>query len=366
MGTAFLFMVFIRPAIQTMAARDWVEVPCRIESADVKTHSGSDGSTYSIEVRYIYEYGGKVYTGDCYAFHSMSSSSRGWRDKAVARLRSSPKSVCFVNPADPAEAVLDRGLSSDIGFGLIPLVFILVGICCMVAGVRALIAKKEPVVPLSPGGATASGQAAWVPGPDKALHGPLTVDTGGRALKRFIGLSMVTLIWNGFVAFMAVMLARGDGPPWFFIGLFGLVGLGLFVALVYSTLALANPSARITLSQNPVPLGTNLRVAWQFSGNARRFDHLAIRLTCEEVTSYRRGTNTITERATMLDVVAMETRAAWEMGSGEAAVAIPAHAMHSFKAGNNAIEWKIVLHGSIPRWPDVREEIVLQVAPLER
>jgi hypothetical protein len=36
--------------------------------------------------------------------------------------------TCYVNPSDPADAVLDRGFSWDILYGLIPLIFLSIGL----------------------------------------------------------------------------------------------------------------------------------------------------------------------------------------------------------------------------------------------
>ena len=45
------------------------------ESAEVVTHPGDDGDTYSIAVRYVYEVGGASYSGDRYDFSIGSTSS---------------------------------------------------------------------------------------------------------------------------------------------------------------------------------------------------------------------------------------------------------------------------------------------------
>ena len=58
MGCAFTYFVAIRPLQQSLAARQWIQVPCRVLSSEVKSHSDSDGTTYSVEITYAYQVAG--------------------------------------------------------------------------------------------------------------------------------------------------------------------------------------------------------------------------------------------------------------------------------------------------------------------
>ena len=56
------------------------------------------------------------------------------------------------------------------------------------------------------------------------------------------------------------------------------------------------------------------------------------------------------------------------IGGGETVIEVPPDTMHSFAASNNKIVWRLVVHGAIASWPDMREtfEITVTPAPAER
>jgi hypothetical protein len=82
-----------------------------------------------------------------------------------------------------------------------------------------------------------------------------------------------------------------------------------------------------------------------------------------EEATYRRGTNTATDRSVFanLEIVNLTLQAAMQTGRGT--VVVPAHAMHSFSSAHNKIVWSIRIHGDIARWPDVDEEFPINVLP---
>jgi len=79
---------FIRPVLQIAAARNWSAVPCEILSSRVKTHSDSDGSTYSVDVVYRYTYQNRNYTANRY--HFFSGSSSGYKGRPLPCVNTPP------------------------------------------------------------------------------------------------------------------------------------------------------------------------------------------------------------------------------------------------------------------------------------
>ena len=72
---AVAFYLFFFPVLAGIhEARSWEVVPCEILGSRIVTHKGTSrggtrrGTTYSIEIRYRYEYGDRSYTGDRYSF----------------------------------------------------------------------------------------------------------------------------------------------------------------------------------------------------------------------------------------------------------------------------------------------------------
>ncbi|MCB1277628.1 DUF3592 domain-containing protein [Prosthecobacter sp.] len=130
------------PAITTWwSARGWEEVPCWIESADMKTsHSSKGGSTQKTEAQYRYRYRGQTYHSDEVGLTGGSDNIGDFQEKAHAQIRQFAGGEqpfrCFVNPARPEQAVLFR----DLRWGLMlltsvfPLLFPLAGFAVSVGG----------------------------------------------------------------------------------------------------------------------------------------------------------------------------------------------------------------------------------------
>ena len=83
----------------------------------------------------------------------------------------------------------------------------------------------------------------------------------------------------------------------------------------------------------------------------------------EEVT-YRRGTDTVTDKHVFHRATVAETSRQMEIATGKARLSIPADTMHSFASSNNKIAWELCLHGEIEGWPDVKLEFGLNIEPL--
>lgn len=106
------------PAYTAYTAGSWPEVPCLIEASSVGRHRGSKGgTTYSVDIRYRYEFAGRAHVSDRYA--PLGGSSSGYDGKAatVAKYPAGTTTVCRVNPADPAEALLSRELGVGVALG---------------------------------------------------------------------------------------------------------------------------------------------------------------------------------------------------------------------------------------------------------
>jgi hypothetical protein len=142
---AALHLVFLRPVFKMLSARVWPAVPCVVISSEVRSHSGN-GTTYRVYVFYGYEFNGREFKSDTYDFMGGSSSGYEGKRAVVARYPPGTKAVCYVNPEEPAEAVLERGFTPDLLFGLIPLVFMFFGAFGLVAALsqrRKAATKKR-------------------------------------------------------------------------------------------------------------------------------------------------------------------------------------------------------------------------------
>jgi hypothetical protein len=379
-GVVATYAFAVKPWVSVWKARDWMEVKCHILSSEVKESRGSDSTTYSVAIAYVYDVEGQTYEGSRYDFTTGSSSGRKAKKEIVARYREGMEAVCFVNPQNPAESVIERAKVRDWGFGLIPLVFVLIG-----AG-GVLFAIRGPRKPgeedgraLSVGGRSGSAFRAQA-APGAALHAEdlLAEGSGGGgpvelkpAQPRGLvlgGLIFFALFWNGIVSVFVVNAvgdARGSWVGWIFmLFLLPFVGIGLFLIglVVRQAMVMTNPLARVTVSRRVLAPGGTLEVSWRFEGARHRLTDVRLWLEGREEATYRRGTDTRTDKETFAE---LEIATVSGLGSGEpgrATLRLPERTMHSFKADNNRVVWALKLKGGIARWPDVNEEFPVTVA----
>jgi hypothetical protein len=375
----------LKPWLGVWAARDWVPVTCQIRSSEVRQHDG-DSTTYSVAITYSYVVDGREYTGDRYDFTAGSSSGRKAKKAIVARYRVGAESLCYVNPANPQEAVLERTRVRDWGFGLIPLVFVLVG----AGGVYFALFGQRKTSGVGDEGAhsdrwsvraarfkretsTSTKAVTGDPASRSTLDGPVTLTPTESRVGKTVGIGIFALFWNWIVSVFVVNLV-GDawGGAWvlwlFVLFLVPFVGIGLFLIglVVRQLMALANPVPQLTVNRGAFAPGDTLELSWQFEGRRTRLQSVRLFLEGREEATYRRGTDTKTDREVF---ATFEIAATSGLSAGEPAHAklrLPERMMHSFKADNNRIVWSLRVKGEVPRWPDVDEAFELLIVPPTR
>ncbi len=369
-GAGMLIPFFILPVLRVVEARSWQGVPCEILSSRVRSHSGDDGNTYSIEALYRYEFDGRQHRSNRYQFLGGSSGGHESKAAAVEKIPAGSTATCYVNPEDPFEAVIERGLTPDYFFGLVPLLFALIGaggMAAVVVGARSIqkdaarpswrggipIAKTGVPQAVSAGGIRAAGST-----------GPITLEPAmGRVGK--LGCAVgVALLWNGVVApfaWMAVKGFRGGSPDWFLtvvITPFVLIGLLLLSGIPYSILGLVNPRPRLRISRASLRVGESAQIDWSFVGRAGRIRHLKIWLESSKTTtrtvSSDRGTSTETRIEPLGTIDVLERGSGQGIESGSVTFALPDGTTPTSEA-DDEIVWKLKLRGVIAFWPDVLE-----------
>ena len=256
-------------------------------------------------------------------------------------------------------------------FGLIPGVFILVGVGGIIGTVRGRRRQRGRAL-----------QADWLGDPPSIGRasgslfaddsgtgaGPVELKPGSSRLGKFISILIFALIWDAIVAFM-VMTRLPNGPaspvPLLMVVIFAFFGIILIAGVVYQFMAMFNPLACLRLSAGHVSLGDRLTVDWEISGHVDRLDRLTLTLTGKETAQYRRGTRTYTAERTFhkMELAGIDEPSAMKQGRAE--LAIPADSMHSFRGDSNQIVWSLTLHGDIPRWPDIKETFEILVTPMK-
>ncbi len=134
---------------QALGQRSWKKVPCTIVSSEVQERNDLK-EPYAFAVRYRYEYGGQTYTGSAFKRGYSGSDKYSTTQQLVQKYPSGRNSFCYVNRADPGQAVLKR---DSIAIGLVlffPLIFVVIG-----AGGTYFVWKKQPPEAAKPIAATA-------------------------------------------------------------------------------------------------------------------------------------------------------------------------------------------------------------------
>ncbi len=354
-GGGLTILLLVVPLVRLAQASTWVETPATVVGSVLRSWSTDDGTSYQADVLYEYSAGGRAWTSNRRDFFPFSSGDADGAEAVLARYPAGSMTVCFVDPADPTRSVLDRRLHAAYLIGLFPLIFLVVG-----AALATHALKRPSTTVPAAGSPTRPTDTPDAPGSLAPQVGPVG---------KLIGTILIAAFWNGIVSvflWQIVLSFRRDDPEWFlclFMTPFVLVGLGLVGGVVYYLLALANPRPQLTISPSSPRLGSRLRVEWAFTGKADRISRLEIVLEGHEKATYRRGTDTQTDREAFASFVVTDSPASWGVARGAGEVEIPADTMHSFASDHNAVVWAIHVHGDIPRWPDVNETFEIEVRP---
>jgi hypothetical protein len=114
-GIAVGVFLYFPSIASCWSARGWEEVPCWIETAELKTtHNSKGGMSYHVDAGYRYEFDRHRYHGDQVSFFGGSDNMGDFQEHAFQQIQAfegKDRSFhCFVNPAKPEEAVLFRDL----------------------------------------------------------------------------------------------------------------------------------------------------------------------------------------------------------------------------------------------------------------
>ncbi len=355
-GAAVFVPLALAPGVRLAASTTWEATPCTVVISRLRSWVTDDGTSYRADVLYEYSAEGRSWRSNRVDFFALLSSGRDDAKAILARYPSDSSASCWVNPKNPARSVLERRLRPRHLLGLIPLVFVVAG--AAVANHGRKLMRSAPV---------ADGVVVdTIAGGD----GPLTLTPQLGPLAKVGGSLFFALFWNGIVSLFVWQVwqswQHGD-PNWFltvFLIPFVLVGLVSFGFVGHFLLALANPRPRLTVTPGRPHLGDSLRLEWRFTGRAGRLQRLRIVLEGREEATYRRGTDTVTDREVFTTVDLVATGNQWEIPRGSADLVVPSESMHSFDGGSNKIVWEIKVEGEIARWPDVDQNFPITVRPM--
>ncbi len=210
-GGAFAGWIIAGMVGENHKSADWVVVKATVQSAELRSNRGRKSTTYEAAGSYRYQFGGQEYTGTQLGLSSLGGADNigDWQEDMAGFLKEAmekrqPISV-YVNPENPAQAVIDRDLRwGFIAFlGVFAVIFGGVGIGAIAAffGIWA--------------GALETGTAKKG---DRPAKRPAAAPNAGKAIAaKGTGLGFLWLfaiLWNAIsmpAAFIAVPELWNDG-----------------------------------------------------------------------------------------------------------------------------------------------------------
>jgi hypothetical protein len=384
-GLAFLWMTAISPALRTNSSGDWVETPCTVTFSEVDVNRDGDGTTYRPKVEFEYVVEGKNHVSDAFDFTSLNRS----KSRCQEIVKANPvglQTSCFFDPNKHDDAVIERDYDFSWFACLFPLVFVLIGLGVMLGPIffrgqksnSISGAAKAPAAGPNTGLAVSSltGDNSTMspsvhPGDiaDQMRGEPQKLKPSQKRITTFLVTLGVATFWNGIVGFFIYgIVSEGFGGgfdiiPVLFMIPFVLVGVLLVGGVFYSLAAIFNPTVELALSSGAIGRGESVDLAWQLSGRTSSVRSLKVTVEGEESATYRRGTDTITATNIFCTIQIAEVTDSQDIEFGSETVTIPIDTMHTFAANRNKISWRIVVHGDIPLWPNIKETYEFRVKP---
>lgn len=121
----------VRQLFRSNRAQSWPAVPGKVVESRLREVTDSDGTTYQAYVAYDYFVNGAALHSDvrCPGANQSSSSFTGGAKRVLTRYPIGSEIIVYVNPVDPADAMLEPG---KIQMGLLAwgILFLLGGLLC--------------------------------------------------------------------------------------------------------------------------------------------------------------------------------------------------------------------------------------------
>ena len=100
--------------VDSWQMNDWVQVEASLTRGGYETHSGDDSNTYEAFADYVYDYKGRSYSGSRVSLSSGADNIGDYQTDIGGNLRRANANgehlLVFVNPENPAESIIDRGI----------------------------------------------------------------------------------------------------------------------------------------------------------------------------------------------------------------------------------------------------------------
>ncbi len=348
-GAAMLYFLVLTPFFKYQESKNWLEKPCEIISSSLKTHSDSDGDTYSPEITYKYIFEGKQYESNQLDFTGFSSSSDySGENSAVLGYPAGSQAVCYVNPENPNEAVLQKEWGRGafkwvaIPFGG---VFFCVGLGIILMGYFSMKGGKPKL---------------------NRNSGEVILTPTKQRLGSIGGYLFINIFWNGIVSVFLVFWisnlfsnnSKGFMETWglgLFLTPFLAIGGFMFWGLLKEIKKYFSPKISLVLKEGTTwRVGQEVEIRWEIPYSAQ-IDAIILDFICKESATYRRGTTTSTDTEIVATINICEKRGS--NFSEREEFKIPEELYPSFYASNNTVTWwlRVKTTGAVNNAEDLYE-----------
>jgi hypothetical protein len=388
-GLVFLFATLVIPAWRVR--NEFVKTSCVVLDKRVHEASGPNGPVYRPEIQIRYVVNGVTYVDWVYDIRRECTPGVSDKEEILASFAPGEQYPCWYDTTNPSLAVLvrDQNWWSWLMF-IVPVSFVVIGGAGLLyrlfqlgasAERRAAIAKSASQLELFEDRPPPANEYPYVPDASQVTDSPgttlafrLPIGTSTAWMLFWLGFGGV--VWNAIVSVfiaMALEAYRSGHTDWrlnvttLFFLVFGIALLAYFLRqLVVST---GVGPTLVEVSDHPLFPGGRYQVFLSQAGQLK-IRSLVLLLVCEEEATYRQGTNTRKEtcRVFQRQILRQENV---EVNRGmpfeiQGDLEIPARAMHSFKAGNNEIHWKLIVQGDVVDWPTYERAFPVIVYPAAR
>lgn len=122
-GSMSPYLAFFRPLTRWALAMNWVQTPCTVLTSEII--QGENPKWNRLNLTYSYSFGGRSYTSHTYGVgqrpNLQSNSFVSWCKPGL-------KTVCYVNPSSPGDAMFICALPPETAVTWLLLVFPLIGV----------------------------------------------------------------------------------------------------------------------------------------------------------------------------------------------------------------------------------------------
>jgi hypothetical protein len=380
-GFAFLYFLTLRPLWRAHESLAWTATPCEILTSREHKGTDSDGhETTELQMVYAYDVHEGHYQSERYAFRPVNSASEV--SAVVQRLPRGARTICYVDPVEPAEAVIDREIGAFAWLGLFPGLFIAIGLGGAIGSaltipvmVRRARAQGDPGLERArptPTSMPASLRTPFTSAPSGLHVLPLREPRGSATVVAWVA----AIFWNGITglvgggALWGLLFQEGDmstrliGVPLLLLFLTPFVAVGALIAYFAGrqTMLYIGPRPHVSAPRQ-VALGQTFDLRWEITGRVMRIRSMRIDLEGREEAKYTQGTDKKTDTRVFARVPIFESADPRALERGHAVATLPRDSMHSFAAMHNRIYWIVRVRADVPHWPDIDDDFVLEVVP---